>query len=248
MVSGTVYGWKFSLCHSCHFIHWPNIPSLDFLWCGNGVGPPKALIHYKWLQAPPKLCPPICLALDLERTLHSRELLNKKQANHAWTWRALKGAHGHFCCTEGGWVGESETYLLYPSKDPQCLALKLLLALLLSHQSFITDQTGAHPQAVTSNSQQVQSADQLHPCAVWPIVSESRLSLLSISSRSAPGPSSRPSTYKWASDFRASKWPKYSAPTFFKNRGNRRSRHQGQPPKIVSYDWDVILLPKELKG
>ena len=119
-------------------------------------------------------------------------------------------------------------------------------------QSFATEQTsGSQPAASPGPGYEAgsQSADPLRPPAVWPTTTpESRHSLPSTSSCSAPGLSSRPSTYEQASDFRVSKRLKYSAPTLFENWRNRRSRRQGQPAKIVAYDRDIILLPKEFKG
>lgn len=98
-------------------------------------------------------------------------------------------------------------------------------------QSFSTDPTG---------SQSAQSPPVVRTTPDY------RNSVPSTSSRFLP--SSRPSTYERASDFRASKRPKYSAPTIFENLRNRRSGRQGQPSKVISYDRDVILLPREFKG
>ena len=119
-------------------------------------------------------------------------------------------------------------------------------------QSFATEQTsGSQPAASPRPGYEAgsQSPDPLHPPAVWPTAtSESRYSLPNTSSHLAPGLFSRPSTCERASDFRVSKQPKYSPLTLFENWTNHCSRHQGQPAKIVAYDRDVILLPKEFKG
>ena len=72
----------------------------------------------------------------------------------------------------------------------------------------------------------------------------SRIDLPNTSSRPPPS-----TAYERASDFRASKRPKFAAPSLFENwRGRRGSQRQKQPPKVISYDRDVILLPSEFKS
>lgn len=110
-------------------------------------------------------------------------------------------------------------------------------------QSLSSDQTVS-----TTNSSETRASASSSIFSAATSSPDSRISLPS--TISILPPSSRPSAYERASDVRASKRPKFSAPTLFENVRTRcrSQKHQGQPLNVINYDQNVILLPKEFQS